>query len=117
MRHREAHHAHHLAARVHGPSSRGATPKTRLSETVGTEDILEALRLIRSAPKTVAKDSQCRIDMNLPTEGTSATERKREDDMIKSMLKLCCIPAALRYGMFRNSTATGKEKSTRHFDG
>ena len=55
-----------------------AHAKMRLSEVVTRADVLEAERLIQSALKTAATDSQGRIDMSLLTEGTSASERKRK---------------------------------------
>jgi len=46
------------------------------------------VRLIRSALKTAATDSQGRIDMSLLTEGTSAAERKRKEDMKAAVVAL-----------------------------
>ncbi|KAH8905077.1 MCM-domain-containing protein [Coniochaeta sp. PMI_546] len=65
-----------------------AHAKMRLSETVNTDDVREAVRLIRSALKTAATDSQGRIDMSLLTEGTSAAERKRKEDMKAAVVAL-----------------------------
>ena len=65
-----------------------AHAKMRLSETVTAGDVHEAVRLIRSALKTAATDSQGRIDMSLLTEGTSAAERKRKADMKDAVLRL-----------------------------
>lgn len=62
--------------------------KMRLSETVGAEDVREAVRLIRSALKTAATDSQGRIDMSLLTEGVSSAERKRKEDMKAAVVAL-----------------------------
>lgn len=61
--------------------------KMRLSTEVTREDVQEATRLIKSALKTAATDSQGRIDMSLLTEGTSAAERKRKEDMKEAVLK------------------------------
>lgn len=55
-----------------------AHAKMRLSETVTKEDVQEANRLIQTALKTAATDSEGRIDMSLLTEGTSAADRKRQ---------------------------------------
>jgi DNA replication licensing factor MCM4 len=65
-----------------------AHAKMRLSEIVTADDVREAVRLIRSALKTAATDSQGRIDMSLLTEGTSAAERKRKEDMKSAVVAL-----------------------------
>ena len=65
-----------------------AHAKMRLSTTVTRDDVREANRLIKSALKTAATDSQGRIDMSLLTEGTSAAERKRKADLKDAVLKL-----------------------------
>ncbi|KAK4034795.1 MCM2/3/5 family-domain-containing protein [Parachaetomium inaequale] len=65
-----------------------AHAKMRLSETVTRDDVKEAVRLIKSALKTAATDSQGRIDMSLLTEGTSAAERKRRADMKDAVVRL-----------------------------
>ncbi|TWU74480.1 hypothetical protein ED733_005120 [Metarhizium rileyi] len=65
-----------------------AHAKMRLSDTVTKEDVREANRLIQSALKTAATDSQGRIDMSLLTEGTSAADRKRRADLKDAILKL-----------------------------
>ena len=65
-----------------------AHAKMRLAETVTVDDVHEAVRLIKSALKTAATDSQGRIDMSLLTEGTSAAERKRKADMKEAVLRL-----------------------------
>jgi DNA replication licensing factor MCM4 len=65
-----------------------AHAKMRLSETVTQDDVAEAVRLIKTALKTAATDSQGRIDMSLLTEGTSAGERKRKADMKDAVVRL-----------------------------
>jgi DNA replication licensing factor MCM4 len=65
-----------------------AHAKMRLSEVVTRDDVKEAYRLIKSALKTAATDSQGRIDMSLLTEGTSAAERKRMADMKDAVVRL-----------------------------
>ncbi|EFY90862.1 MCM DNA helicase complex subunit [Metarhizium acridum] len=65
-----------------------AHAKMRLSNTVTKEDVREANRLIQSALKTAATDSQGRIDMSLLTEGTSAADRKRRGELRDAILKL-----------------------------
>ncbi|KAK3393214.1 cell division control protein 54 [Podospora didyma] len=65
-----------------------AHAKMRLSDTVTQGDVKEAVRLIRTALKTAATDSQGRIDMSLLTEGTSTAERKRREDMKNAVVKL-----------------------------
>ena len=65
-----------------------AHAKMRLSTEVTSADVKEAVRLIRSALKMSATDSQGRIDMSLLTEGTSAAERKRRSDMKDMVVKL-----------------------------
>lgn len=65
-----------------------AHARMRLSETVTRDDVREADRLIQSALKTAATDSQGRIDMSLLTEGTSASERKRKEELKTAVLRL-----------------------------
>lgn len=65
-----------------------AHAKMRLSAEVTREDVQEAVRLIKTALKTAATDAQGRIDMSLLTEGTSAAERKRKEDMKAAVLVL-----------------------------
>ncbi|OLN88626.1 DNA replication licensing factor mcm4 [Colletotrichum chlorophyti] len=65
-----------------------AHAKMRLSETVVREDVKEAARLIRSALKTAATDAQGRIDMSLLTEGTSAADRRKKEELKNALLQL-----------------------------
>ncbi|KAK1545493.1 MCM2/3/5 family protein [Colletotrichum paranaense] len=65
-----------------------AHAKMRLSTTVVREDVMEAARLIRSALKTAATDSQGRIDMSLLTEGTSAADRRKKEEIKNAVLHL-----------------------------
>lgn len=58
-----------------------AHAKMRLAPVVTADDVREAARLIRSALMTAATDAMGRIDMSLLTEGTSAAERRRRDDL------------------------------------
>ncbi|KAL5624661.1 hypothetical protein BROUX41_004721 [Berkeleyomyces rouxiae] len=63
-----------------------AHAKMRLSLEVTRDDVLEAYRLIKSALKTAATDSQGRIDMSLLTEGTSSADRRMKEDMKMAIL-------------------------------
>lgn len=66
-----------------------AHAKMRLSEHVTAADVSEAVRLIKSALKQAATDSRTGlIDMGLLTEGTSASERRRKQDLKKAVLAL-----------------------------
>lgn len=65
-----------------------AHAKMRLAETVTRDDVREANRLIQSALKTAATDANGRIDMSLLTEGTSAADRKRRDELRTALLRL-----------------------------
>lgn len=66
-----------------------AHAKMRLSEVVTKEDVLEAVRLIKSALKQAATDARTGlIDMSLLTEGTSASERRRKADLRGEIIKL-----------------------------
>ncbi len=65
-----------------------AHAKMRLSAEVTAADVREAYRLIQSALKTAATDSQGRIDMSLLTEGTSAAERKRKAELRTAVLRM-----------------------------
>jgi DNA replication licensing factor MCM4 len=64
-----------------------AHAKMRLSETVTADDVHEAVRLIRSALKQAATDARTGlIDMSLLTEGTSAGDKRRKEDLKKAVL-------------------------------
>lgn len=64
-----------------------AHAKMRLSPTVDESDVAEAVRLIQSALKQAATDARTGlIDMGLLTEGTSAGERKRKEDLKQGVL-------------------------------
>lgn len=64
-----------------------AHAKMRLSSEVTAEDVEEAVRLIQSALKQAATDARTGlIDMGLLTEGTSASERKRKEDLKSGVL-------------------------------
>lgn len=66
-----------------------AHAKMRLSEEVTANDVSEAVRLIKSALKQAATDSRTGlIDMGLLTEGTSASERRRKQDLKKAITDL-----------------------------
>ncbi|KAK2750629.1 hypothetical protein FQN57_002700 [Myotisia sp. PD_48] len=66
-----------------------AHARMRLSEEVTTEDVEEAVRLIRSALKQAATDSRTGlIDMSLLTEGTTSRERRLREDMKKAILDI-----------------------------
>lgn len=66
-----------------------AHAKMRLSETVDESDVEEAVRLIQSALKQAATDARTGlIDMGLLTEGTSASERKRKEDLKTGVLSV-----------------------------
>jgi DNA replication licensing factor MCM4 len=64
-----------------------AHARMRLSLEVTTDDVEEAVRLIRSALKQAATDARTGLlDMGLLTEGTSASERRRREDLKKAVL-------------------------------
>lgn len=66
-----------------------AHAKMRLSEEVTAYDVTEAVRLIKSALKQAATDARTGlIDMGLLTEGTSASERRRKQDLKKAVTDL-----------------------------
>lgn len=66
-----------------------AHAKMRLSEVVTRDDVIEAVRLIKSALKQAATDARTGlIDMSLLTEGTSASERRRKADFKNAVLAL-----------------------------
>ncbi|ETN39599.1 uncharacterized protein HMPREF1541_05825 [Cyphellophora europaea CBS 101466] len=65
-----------------------AHAKMRLSETVEESDVIEAVRLIKSAIKASATDARTGlIDMGLLSEGGSASERKRKEDLKREVLR------------------------------
>jgi DNA replication licensing factor MCM4 len=64
-----------------------AHAKMRLSLTVEASDVAEAVRLIKSALKQAATDARTGlIDMGLLTEGVSAGERRRKEDLKGAVL-------------------------------
>ncbi|KAI5285544.1 hypothetical protein KEM54_000488 [Ascosphaera aggregata] len=64
-----------------------AHARMRLSKEVTATDVEEAVRLIRSALKQAATDVRTGlIDMSLLTEGTSASERRLREDLVKGVL-------------------------------
>jgi DNA replication licensing factor MCM4 len=66
-----------------------AHAKMRLSESVEDSDVIEAVRLIKSALKQAATDQRTGlIDMGLLTEGVSASERRRKEDLKNGVLGL-----------------------------
>lgn len=66
-----------------------AHAKMRLSEIVTKNDVVEAVRLIKSALKQAATDSRTGlIDMSLLTEGTSAGERRQKAALKTAVLNL-----------------------------
>jgi DNA replication licensing factor MCM4 len=65
-----------------------AHAKMRLSEVVTRADVQEANRLIQTALKTAATDSEGRIDMSLLTEGTSAADRRRKAEIREALVHL-----------------------------
>jgi DNA replication licensing factor MCM4 len=74
-----------------------AHAKMRLAETVTRDDVIEAVRLIKSALKQAATDARTGlIDMSLLTEGTSASERRRKADLRNEIVKL--LDEMTRYG-------------------
>ena len=65
-----------------------AHARMRLSPEVTTEDVEEAVRLIRSAIKQAATDSRTGlIDMGLLTEGTSASDRRQREALKRGVLE------------------------------
>lgn len=66
-----------------------AHARMRLSPEVTADDVEEAVRLIRSAIKQSATDSRTGlIDMGLLTEGTSASERRRREDLKRAIISM-----------------------------
>jgi DNA replication licensing factor MCM4 len=66
-----------------------AHARMRLAPEVTVDDVEEAVRLTRSALKQAATDSRTGlIDMSLLTEGTSASERRRREDLKRAVLVL-----------------------------
>ncbi|KAI9761665.1 MAG: Sir2 histone deacetylase Hst2 [Chaenotheca gracillima] len=66
-----------------------AHAKMRLSPDVTLNDVREAVRLIKSALKQAATDAHTGlIDMSLLTEGTSASERRRKQDLKNAIIAL-----------------------------
>jgi DNA replication licensing factor MCM4 len=66
-----------------------AHAKMRLGETVEESDVNEAVRLIKSAIKASATDARTGlIDMGLLSEGQSAADRRRKEDLKREILRM-----------------------------
>jgi len=64
-----------------------AHAKMRLSEIVTSDDVNEAVRLIKSALKQAATDARTGlIDMSLLTEGQSSSDKRRKEDLKRAVL-------------------------------
>lgn len=76
-----------------------AHAKMRLSPVVLESDVNEAVRLIKSAIKASATDARTGlIDMGLLSEGGSASERKRKEDLKRGILQLLDNDDTIRSG-------------------
>ncbi|EXJ90749.1 minichromosome maintenance protein 4 (cell division control protein 54) [Capronia coronata CBS 617.96] len=76
-----------------------AHAKMRLSTTVTEADVAEAVRLIKSAIKASATDTRTGlIDMGLLSEGGSASDRRRKDDLKRAVLAAIDEDGAVRSG-------------------
>ncbi|TID22184.1 minichromosome maintenance protein 4 (cell division control protein 54) [Venturia nashicola] len=92
-----------------------AHAKMRLSQTVEASDVEEAVRLIKSALKQAATDSRTGlIDMGLLTEGVSAGERRRKEDLkaavlggLDDMLRAGATGAVPVYNLMKKLTEEG----------
>lgn len=71
----------------------------RLSSTVTEDDVAEAVRLIKSAIKASATDARTGlIDMGLLSEGVSASDRRRKEDLKRAVLAVVDDNDAVRSG-------------------
>lgn len=76
-----------------------AHAKMRLSPTVDLSDVDEAVRLIKSAIKASATDARTGlIDMGLLSEGGSASDRRRKEDLKRAVLAAVDEDAGVRAG-------------------
>ncbi|KAK5257833.1 MCM DNA helicase complex subunit [Exophiala xenobiotica] len=76
-----------------------AHAKMRLSHTVTESDVAEAVRLIKSAIKASATDARTGlIDMGLLSEGGSASDRRRKEDLKRAVLSAVDDDAGVRSG-------------------
>lgn len=76
-----------------------AHAKMRLSPTVETSDVSEAVRLIKSAIKASATDARTGlIDMGLLSEGGSSADRKRKEELKRGILGVLDADDKIRGG-------------------
>ena len=76
-----------------------AHAKMRLSATVTESDVDEAVRLIKSAIKASATDARTGlIDMGLLSEGGSARDRRRKEDLKRGILQVMDNDDGVRSG-------------------
>ncbi|KAJ9614423.1 MCM DNA helicase complex subunit [Cladophialophora chaetospira] len=76
-----------------------AHAKMRLSLTVEESDVSEAVRLIKSAIKASATDARTGlIDMGLLSEGGSASERRRREDLKRAVIEVLDNDDSVRSG-------------------
>jgi len=71
----------------------------RLSPVVTEDDVSEAVRLIKAAIKASATDARTGlIDMGLLSEGGSASERRRKEDLKRGILQVLDSDDGVRNG-------------------
>ena len=76
-----------------------AHAKMRLATTVTESDVAEAVRLIKSAIKASATDARTGlIDMGLLSEGGSASERRKREDLKRAVLSVLDRDDGVRSG-------------------
>jgi DNA replication licensing factor MCM4 len=76
-----------------------AHAKMRLSPVVDESDVAEAVRLIKSAIKASATDARTGlIDMGLLSEGGSASERRRREDLKRAVVQALDHDPGVRSG-------------------
>lgn len=76
-----------------------AHAKMRLAETVEEADVVEAVRLIKSAIKASATDARTGlIDMGLLGEGGSASERRKKEDLKREIVRTMDADERVRNG-------------------
>lgn len=96
-----------------------AHAKMRLSQTVEVSDVIEAVRLIKSAIKQAATDARTGlIDMGLLTEGTSASERRRKEEVRRGVWAVIEEATSGGQGLRVNEVARRlNEGASEHVDG
>lgn len=94
-----------------------AHSKMRLSDKVDVDDVLEAVRLMKSALKEYATDPLTgRIDMDLVQTGQTSTERKMKEDLTNVVAKIVSKEGTISYDELLNKINDQSSRKVENYD-